>query len=147
MDNHFSFSGLPGNFAKFEASLIYQQHIGTGIGPIRDWEESRLSAFLDRLYRLTHECIAMHNRADTPPLQPFKTHLANKLSRPELIQLTRQLLRRCNRELINGFRQLSPAEENIIATLEQIHNALIGDFYFQHPGMETIDTVHFYPKS
>jgi hypothetical protein len=134
---------LPEKFAQLEATLLYWQHLDAGIWPIKEWQEARLTGYIHRLYLLVHECLAMHLHLNAPVILPYRPDEEDTLSRVQLIQLIRQLIFCCTHEVIGRYRSLSPEEDRLVTTLQQINAALIGGVYLQRPGQERLAATYF----
>jgi hypothetical protein len=143
-----SFSTLLADFNRLETSLLKCRHEAPGIWPLSELDDGEFNHFINSLYGLTHECLAMHLRCDVPEQIPYLydfTAEDDDAGREELIRLTRQLIFCCDVELINEYRPLARDEYFTIRLLEMTHAQLIGAHYYQHPGEESIgpDEIRF----
>lgn len=106
--------------------------------PLASLDETEVSEWLFDLYLLCWECISMQQAVNMPPLRNFTNQNHAETNYPDAIRITRALVQVCNDDLITAYRPLTLNEHDIIQRLQQVHNALIGHHYFQHPGMETV---------
>ena len=115
---------------------------GPGIWPLCELDETELKVYFAGLHKLMHQCLAMHLRCEAPAMARFLSFAdapLETLGYRRLIQLTRELLFCCDLNLIYEYRMPTGAEYDIIRLLEQTHAQLIGAYYGQRPGEETLD--------
>ena len=140
------FSTLLQVFNRLEVSLFYWRYSGPDGWLMGELEDKDLKAFIAGLYKLTHECLCMQLHVNTPGMPAYVSCTGQWLEKRELIIMTRELIFCCELGTIYPYRELSRNECEIIRYLEIIHAQLIGDYYFQHPGMELVQAheIRFY---
>jgi len=116
------------------------------IWPVADMDKDALHEFSENLHRLTWECLAMAGRMNMPRYQAYDSDHEWTTDYGVLIRLTGTWVQCCDKNLIGEYRDLTVMEDQTITLLQQLHSAMIGHVYFQHPGMETVAAreVRFY---
>lgn len=122
---------------RLENFLCDQNH-ADALWPVAELEAEDIENFSNALYRLSWECLAIHARENMPPFPLYRSASFVSGDFPSMIRATRLLVQCCDGLLIEEYRDVTPAERETINLLEQLHHAMIGHYYFQHPGLETV---------
>ena len=119
-------------------TFLCDQHHTDALWPVAELETEDIENFINALYCLSWECLAIHALENMPTFPLYRAAAFCSGDFPAMIQATRQLVQCCDELLIEEYRDVTPAERETIGLLEQLHHALIGHYYFQHPGMDTV---------
>lgn len=119
-------------------SLNDLRHEAPGIWPIAELNDEEYDDFFLKLNELASECLAMHGCPETPAKNYQLTNSGCFMNYPDMIRFTRELIWCCDIDLIYEYRLLHTGEYDTIRLLEQTHAQLIGAYYYQHPGEETL---------
>jgi hypothetical protein len=119
-------------------TFLCDQFDTEALWPLAGLEEEHIENFINALYRLAWECLAIHAREDMPTFPLYRAAAFCGGDFPAMIQTTRQLVQCCDKLLMEEYREITQEERETIVLLEQLHHAMIGHYYFQHPGMDTV---------
>jgi hypothetical protein len=119
------------------------RHEAPGIWPLSELEEDEYHDFFQKLQDLATQCMGMHGCFELPEQKYRMTMTEILMDYPDMIRFTRELIWCCDMDLITEYRQLVKGEYETIRLLEQTHAQLIGAFYVQRPGEETLGTDQF----
>lgn len=113
--------------------------------PLEEMDDHELEEFIINTHRLAWECLAIQLRQNMPEYQFYHNLSLETPGYPKMIEVTRHMIQYCNNDAVEEYRTLTDTESRVTEVLQQIHNALIGHYYFQHPGMDTVyaHEVHF----
>jgi len=131
-----NFNGLQDCFVQLE-NFVMDGHY-EDLWPIADMDRLDKCHWLLSLHHLAWECLAMRRREDMPAYQLYDHGCFEYVCFTEMIAITRTLLQYCDERVITAFRPLFLHEEETITKLQELHSAMIGQYYLQHPGMESV---------